>query len=52
MAAVARRCKLLGERDKKSILAALQEEAYAKDNGGIRPGFRPSFTEKSGDTKR
>lgn len=52
MAAVARRCKLLGERDKKSILAALQEEAYAKDNGGIRPGFLPSFIEKSGDTKR
>lgn len=43
MAAVSRRCKLLGEHDKQSILAALQEEAHAKDNGGISPGFRPSF---------
>lgn len=52
MAAVSRRCKLLGERDKTSILAALQEEARAKGTAGIRPGFRPSFKEKFGDTKQ
>lgn len=42
MAAVSRRCDLLGERGVRAILDALRVEAYAKNNGGIRPGFRQS----------
>lgn len=52
MAAVSRRCNLLGERDGGSILDALRDEACAKNNGGIRPGFRQSSIKNFGDTKR
>ena len=52
MAAVSRRCDLLDERDGDAILDALRVEAYAKNNGGIRPGFRQSSPKRSGDTKR
>ena len=52
MAAVSRRCTLLGEKDGGSILDALRDEAYAKNNGGIRPGFRQSSLKSFGDTKR
>ncbi len=40
MASVVRRCNLLGEQDRGAILAALSDEARAKGNTGIRPGFR------------
>ena len=40
MAAVSRRCDLLGEQDRDAILGALREESRAKNSGGVRPGFR------------
>lgn len=52
MAAVSRRCDLLGEKDGNAILDALRDEAYAKNNGGIRPGFRQPSSKSSGDTKK
>lgn len=52
LAAIARRCCLLGEQDTSAILEALVDEAQTKENGGIRAGFRPTFEKSDWDTKR